>query len=343
MNYRVCDVCQMRVPNNLYDVHMRVTHALASNAPLVSQPTNSANYDPFSSLVDFSALLMELRQHQATDLNDNSTTTFPPQSMQQPPSAPAINPTVLGISRLLELYSTIPTSSTPSTQPTHTNFLHNFDTISMNTSAPTLPSYRDVVEQPQSSSSSAFYTNQRDANIFSVPPTTSTFQYMSYTFNPTTQGFDYTSNTHAQQPHWFSTDPPTPPRQRQSHTQSPFNLTRLAPIALEMLAAFDESLFFDNYENNIRLAERVGVVEVGVDNIDTVSSVIPKEEVNSDDICTICLDKIIDKGNEGVRKLICSHTYCDGCITQWLAKSKKCPVCNIDLEDKLNELNSTHT
>lgn len=343
MDYRVCDVCQMRVPQNLYDVHMLITHARApdaSHASHASQPTNSAAYDPFSSLIDFSALLMELRQHQAAQVNDNSTTTFPPLSMQQPPSAPA----VFGISRLLELYSSIPTSPTPST---NANFLHNFDTISSNTSTPNLPSYRDVVEQQheqqsQSISSSAFYANQRDANILNVPPITSTFQYMSYSFNPATQGFDYTSNT-PQQPQWFSTDPPTPPRQRQSNSQSPFNLTRLGPIALEMLAAFDESSFFDNYENNIRLAERVGVVEVGIDNIDTVSSVIPKEEVNSDDICTICLDKMIDKRNEHVRKLICSHIYCDGCITQWLAKNKKCPVCNVDLEDKLNELNSAHT
>jgi hypothetical protein len=301
-------------------MHMRA-HApnVSHTSPFHQQTTATTTYDPLSSIIDFSALLMEFRQRQTQDVNDNSTTTFPSQSMQQQPSAPAI-----GISRLLELYATIPTGSAPST---HANFLHNFDTI-------TSSSYRDAVQQhqqqhepqpPQSISSS---TSQQNTNIFSELPTTN-FQYMSYA----TQDFP-------QQPYWFST---SPPRSRPPTTQSPFNLARFGPIALEMLAAIDEAMLFDDYETNIRLAERVGVVQVGVDNIDAVSSVIPRAEMSVDDVCTICLDKMIEKDNECFRKLICGHKYCDGCITQWLAKSKKCPVCNVDLQDKLHQVNSSQT
>lgn len=335
MNYRVCSLCQIRIHPSLYDLHMR-THAL--NTPYVPSSDDSiaANYNPFSSLVDFSTVLLELRQRQAqAQVNDNSTSTFPQQSVQQPPSAPVINPTI-GISRLLELYSTISSGSTS----TNANFLHNFDTITTNTSTHNLPSYRDVIgqqpQQPQQSqtrSSSAFYTHQQDTNTSSTLPTTA-FQHMSYVLNPTTQTYDYTSSTYPQQPIWFSTEPMPPT------TQSHFNLSRLGPIALDMLAVFDEALF-DDYETNIRLAERVGVVEVGIDNIDAVSACIPKQEISADDNCTICLDKMIDKENERFRKLLCGHKYCDGCITQWLAKSKKCPVCNVDLQDKLHEVNNT--
>jgi hypothetical protein len=114
----------------------------------------------------------------------------------------------------------------------------------------------------------------------------------------------------------------------------------LGAIALDMLAAIDDyTEYYDNYEANLRLAERMGVVEVGIDNLDEVSTIVPQEQLSPDDICTICLDKILDKSEHVcVRKLICGHMYCDDCISQWLAKSKKCPVCNVDLEDKLNEL-----
>jgi hypothetical protein len=91
---------------------------------------------------------------------------------------------------------------------------------------------------------------------------------------------------------------------------------------------------FDDYEFNIQLADRLGKVEVGVDNIDDVSTIQERDAILEDSICVVCLENI--KENDKVaRQLICSHIYCDDCISQWLKKNKKCPICNVDLQDKL--------
>ena len=54
-------------------------------------------------------------------------------------------------------------------------------------------------------------------------------------------------------------------------------------------------------------------------------------------MCSICFENIKDSNNE-CRELICTHKYCDGCISRWLSTSKRCPVCNIDLEEKLSQM-----
>jgi hypothetical protein len=111
-------------------------------------------------------------------------------------------------------------------------------------------------------------------------------------------------------------------------------ISNLMYLALDVFSSTDN--IFDDYEANLRLAESIGVVEVGIDNIDDVSTLTPKNRCN-DEICTICLEKMSDKVDEKARQLICGHIYCDTCISQWLSKSKKCPVCNVDLEDKLQD------
>lgn len=123
-------------------------------------------------------------------------------------------------------------------------------------------------------------------------------------------------------------------RQTEVHSRnSPFTrLHTISSIAYDILQSIDDNLFFNDYERNIRLAEHLGVVEVGIDNIDSVSQLIDKKDL-TDETCTICLEAMSDK-EEAIRKLACGHLYCNSCITEWLAKSKKCPVCNIDLEEK---------
>lgn len=97
---------------------------------------------------------------------------------------------------------------------------------------------------------------------------------------------------------------------------------------------------FDDYEANLRLADHIGKVEVGVSDIDRVSTKIDKHanDVSEDISCPICMENI--KGSPDIqsyRVLLCKHTYCDECITRWLKTSKQCPVCKIDLEEKANE------
>jgi len=80
------------------------------------------------------------------------------------------------------------------------------------------------------------------------------------------------------------------------------------------------------------LAERVGRVEIGVEDINAVSELlVENQEYDPDQICPICQDTFLSTGDVR-RKLICNHIYCDTCITKWLENHKKCPVCNVELE-----------
>lgn len=90
---------------------------------------------------------------------------------------------------------------------------------------------------------------------------------------------------------------------------------------------------YDDYEANLRLADVIGKVEVGVSDIETVSKVISKDSLETDVICPICMDKIKTLKDE-CRELVCTHKYCDPCISKWLSTNKRCPVCNVDVEEK---------
>nr|KAF6358952.1 ring finger protein 165 [Pipistrellus kuhlii] len=38
---------------------------------------------------------------------------------------------------------------------------------------------------------------------------------------------------------------------------------------------------------------------------------------------------------EDVRRLPCMHLFHQLCVDQWLAMSKKCPICRVDIETQL--------
>lgn len=94
------------------------------------------------------------------------------------------------------------------------------------------------------------------------------------------------------------------------------------------------------YESNTRLGERMGRVEVGL-NEDQLREVcyssndIDELVVEKDDVCPICQENLAGVMRDGgaACMLACGHMYCDGCIKQWLSAHKKCPVCMVDLED----------
>jgi NACalpha-BTF3-like transcription factor len=94
-----------------------------------------------------------------------------------------------------------------------------------------------------------------------------------------------------------------------------------------------------SYDANLRLADTIGKVEVGLTEqqlAETTYSSDNYEElhIKEDDICPICQDKLASQEEKKKACLVaCGHTYCDACIKKWLKKSKKCPVCMVDLED----------
>ena len=57
---------------------------------------------------------------------------------------------------------------------------------------------------------------------------------------------------------------------------------------------------------------------------------------NADDVerCTICLSDY-EKG-EKMRRLVCLHQFHQLCVDKWLHQHKKCPICRVDIESKLN-------
>ena len=87
----------------------------------------------------------------------------------------------------------------------------------------------------------------------------------------------------------------------------------------------------NEYEYNLRIAERLGKVEVGVSDISKVTK-STKVHIDVDDICPICREQLACCNT--CLELICNHKYCSECITKWLETHKRCPVCMIDLEEE---------
>ncbi|KAJ8285451.1 hypothetical protein GJAV_G00026920 [Gymnothorax javanicus] len=58
-----------------------------------------------------------------------------------------------------------------------------------------------------------------------------------------------------------------------------------------------------------------------------------EEESDIDEKCTICLSMLED--GEDVRRLPCMHLFHQACVDQWLATSRKCPICRVDIETQL--------
>lgn len=87
------------------------------------------------------------------------------------------------------------------------------------------------------------------------------------------------------------------------------------------------------------VSELLGNVEVGIDDIDSVTDLLTAAECGQplDEACTICHELLnsAEHGGPGapVRRIKrCNHTYCAPCIERWLSNHKKCPVCNIDVD-----------
>jgi len=112
---------------------------------------------------------------------------------------------------------------------------------------------------------------------------------------------------------------------------------------------------YNDYDFNTNLANILGKVEVGLTNeqINEISEIYENENLLGER-CPICLEEFVIKPEIGPdnieedheeengenqkdtikRRLKCSHIFCNPCIIKWLGKHKKCPCCQVDLEDK---------
>jgi hypothetical protein len=90
-----------------------------------------------------------------------------------------------------------------------------------------------------------------------------------------------------------------------------------------------------SYETNSYISEAIGSVQIGISNlysnIHKISTVISKDDsALMDGVCAICQEEY-KTASDIIRKLNCSHIFCDGCIRKWLAQSVKCPVCKHEM------------
>jgi hypothetical protein len=130
------------------------------------------------------------------------------------------------------------------------------------------------------------------------------------------------------------------------NTIQPIDLAQLVnePISSRMLMTLSRyfpqrSEQFNDYEFNLMLGSLMGKVDRGIRDMNTVSTLITdKSELLKDDICTICQENLgeLFENNVKLRKTLCNHIFCEGCITQWLDRNVKCPVCLAEL-DKLRD------
>jgi hypothetical protein len=61
------------------------------------------------------------------------------------------------------------------------------------------------------------------------------------------------------------------------------------------------------------------------------SSSSPAATREDEERCAICLDPF--EGDTIVKRLPCTHVFCDSCISQWLAINKECPCCKTSIRD----------
>ena len=76
----------------------------------------------------------------------------------------------------------------------------------------------------------------------------------------------------------------------------------------------------DDYDQNVRISESMGAVRVGIRDVQAVSTRVPVSE-----FCAVCQD--VCPGPSMLSLDSCRHVFCEGCITTWLGRSTRCPVC----------------
>ena len=86
-----------------------------------------------------------------------------------------------------------------------------------------------------------------------------------------------------------------------------------------------------SYEELIELGERIGHVSRGLESniIDKIPIIEFKKLNEKNDNCAICFEQY--KNKEKLKKLNCSHLFHTNCITIWLGKEKKCPLCKEEI------------
>ena len=88
---------------------------------------------------------------------------------------------------------------------------------------------------------------------------------------------------------------------------------------IQMIISFIEFIFiYDQYSNLNSILK--GISNLLID--------VTIEDLQKDDICIICREKM-KIGNS--KKLPCSHCYHKNCLERWICRTSKCPICQITI------------
>jgi hypothetical protein len=103
-----------------------------------------------------------------------------------------------------------------------------------------------------------------------------------------------------------------------------------------------DTYFNDTLNDDFNELNNLEDVNVCISDINTVTKIIDYDNIeHKDNDCIICTDKYenafnlaqSNNLNKTFRITLCKHIFCDECITRWLSLSKKCALCNVNLED----------
>ena len=85
------------------------------------------------------------------------------------------------------------------------------------------------------------------------------------------------------------------------------------------------------YEQLLEMGDSAGSVSKGLSlaQINKIKAIMYVEGNSDTDACTICMEKYTT--GTKLKKLPCKHEYHSECVNEWLAASKKCPVCAQDV------------
>lgn len=70
----------------------------------------------------------------------------------------------------------------------------------------------------------------------------------------------------------------------------------------------------------------------GLKNVEKALKIIPKQPLQPDFECPICMDSIENETN--LRKLPCKHIFCYFCIKKWFSMQNFCPLCKSIIKEK---------
>lgn len=91
----------------------------------------------------------------------------------------------------------------------------------------------------------------------------------------------------------------------------------------------------DEYQMNSIIAEMIGNVHHGVNDIDDAITDVNVSDIEKDSKCSICLDSFDtqQQQQQQIVKTKCNHLFCKPCITKWFQENNKCPLCLFNFND----------